>query len=106
MCCRFKQLKEQEARRKQQKEEEKRKAEEAAAKATEVHENGNDLVNEKPQAVTADKVPSPSGVLNGNPSNEGLERHQKATSASQTENDEASANFQFNERNEKSLERV
>lgn len=98
----------QEARRRQQREEEKRKAEEAAAKATKVgNEAGDELVAERSQAVTADDDPSTSGiVVNGNPTSEDLERHHNATSTPRTENNESSANFQFNERNEKSVEKV
>ncbi|XP_054790800.1 ALBINO3-like protein 1, chloroplastic [Prosopis cineraria] len=113
---RFKQIKEQEAKRRRQREEEKRKAEEAAGKATEVHEardktvqgghgDGDDLIVVKSEAVTANNDPSTSGVVvNGNPSSEDFGRHQNATSTLQAENN-GSANFQFNERNERSLEK-
>ncbi|KAI9080870.1 hypothetical protein K1719_037179 [Acacia pycnantha] len=112
---RFKQLKEQEAKIRQQREEEERKAEEAAAIATEVHEArdktaqvGNedgDGVAEKSDAVTTDNDPSTSGiVVNGNPSSGDFGRHQKATSTLHTENKDSS-DFQFNERNEESLEK-
>ncbi|XP_028772238.1 ALBINO3-like protein 1, chloroplastic [Neltuma alba] len=113
---RFKQIKEQEEKRRRQREEEKRKAEEAAAKATEVHEardkktevgdeDGDDGIAVKSDAVTANDDPSTSGiVVNGNPSSEGFGRYQKATSALHTEN-KGSADYQFNERNERSLEK-
>ncbi|XP_020214038.1 ALBINO3-like protein 1, chloroplastic [Cajanus cajan] len=112
---RFRQIKEQEARRKQQREEEKRKAAEAAARETKVHEtlektveegnqNEGDL-DEKPLSVNLDNDPSISGVVNGNPLRNDLEGNQNSTSTSETENNEGSAQVNSVEINEKSLDK-
>ena len=105
-CCRFKLIKEQEARRKQQREEEeeKRKALEAAARETKVdktleetveveNQTGGDLVVEKSRSLASDTDPSISGVVNGNPLSKDLEGNQNSTSTSETENNEGSAHF-------------
>ena len=116
-CCRFRQLKEQEARRRQQRGEEKGKAEEAAAKATKIYETdektveggnhaGGDKVVEKSHAVAADTDPSTFRVVvNGNPSSKDLEENQNSASTPQTENNEGSASFNVGI-NEKSVDKV
>ncbi|CAJ1853564.1 unnamed protein product [Sphenostylis stenocarpa] len=106
---RFKQLKEQEARRRQQREEEKRKSMEAAARETKVNESheslektGGDLVVEKPLSVASDTDPSISGVVNGNLLGKDLDGNQNSTSTSETENNEGSThsnNVEINEKN-------
>ncbi|MED6145833.1 ALBINO3-like protein 1, chloroplastic [Stylosanthes scabra] len=99
---RFRQLKEQEARKRQQREEEgKRKAEEAAAKATQVYETNEKTVEEgdraggdnveKSQHVATDTDPSTSQVtVNGNPLSKDLEENQNSTSTAQRESNEGS----------------
>ncbi|XP_016180670.1 ALBINO3-like protein 1, chloroplastic [Arachis ipaensis] len=98
---RFRQLKEQEARRRQQREEEKGKATEAASKATKVYEtneitvekgnqDGGDNV-ENSQHVNADADPSTSQVtVNGNPLSKDLEENQNSTYTPQRESNEGS----------------
>ncbi|KAI4336644.1 hypothetical protein L6164_015144 [Bauhinia variegata] len=89
---RFKQIKEQEARRRRQKEEN-RKAEMAVAKGTVAEDN---LVVENPQAINAD---TSAVAVNGQTSD--LERNWSATSAFERENKEVSGRSQIDEKSEK-----
>lgn len=109
LYSRFKQIKEQEARRRQ-KEEEKRKAEQAAAKGTqptnEGHEKEAKLLerengagadsaaenNEKVQSVATSHNSSDVGVVNGDLSGQDSEEGQKMTSMFRMENDKVSTN--------------
>ncbi|KAK7387553.1 hypothetical protein VNO78_28439 [Psophocarpus tetragonolobus] len=111
---RFKQIKEQEARRRQEREEEKRNAMEAAARETKVDETlektveggnqtGGNLVVEESRSVASNIDLSISGAVNGNPGSKNLEGDQNSTSASKTKNNEASAHFNNAEINEKNL---
>ncbi|ESW35696.1 hypothetical protein PHAVU_001G257000 [Phaseolus vulgaris] len=109
---RFKQLKEQEARRRQQREEEKSKGMETEARETKVDEShetlkktGSDLSVEKSLSVGSDTDPSISGVVNGNVLSTDLEENQNSTSASETENNEGSTHFNNAEINEKNSDK-
>ncbi|KAB1202560.1 ALBINO3-like protein 1, chloroplastic [Morella rubra] len=95
---RFKQLKEQEARRKRQKEEEMRRAEKTAARGTQLnnegHERESNVAHNNGNVQSATKFHNDSnlGVVNGDLSGQDSEEDQKMPSMFRAENDKVSAN--------------
>ncbi|KAL5760035.1 hypothetical protein ACOSQ2_018873 [Xanthoceras sorbifolium] len=114
---RFKQLKEQEARKRQQIEEEKRKAAEAAARGSEVTNEGHetevsilerengaganlvDNKNGKPQSFTGQDT-SNFGVVNGGPSSQEFKEDTNSIPVYRMENSEASDDYEVDGRDE------
>ncbi|KAL5762268.1 hypothetical protein ACOSP7_018532 [Xanthoceras sorbifolium] len=114
---RFKQLKEQEARKRQQIEEEKRKAAEAAARGSEVTNEGHetevsilerengaganlaDNKNGKPQSFTGQDT-SNFGVVNGGPSSQEFKEDTNSIPVYRMENSKASDDYEVDGRDE------